>query len=173
MTRARFFPSASLLLAILLGAATAHAQAAADKLPNEGTFSGSWHLEGKVEPTKVGDATVNVAHVQGKVTLESAGGLSREFDGVCNAVSDKKTGGTGRCVWTDAKGDEVVIGIEGSILGSAGTVREAKGKVIGGTGRYAGIEGEIHLDWLFVESGKSDHRFQGYVTKLQGSWKRP
>src|SRR3954452_9954680 len=145
MIRARYSLPA-LLLAAVLGAATAHAQAPADKLPSEGTFSGSWHLAGKVEPTKVGDVTVTVAHVQGKVTLESPGGLAREFDGVCNAVSDKKTGGTGRCVWTDAKGDEVVLAVEGSILGSAGTVREAKGRVIGGTGRYAGIEGEIHLD---------------------------
>jgi len=163
----------ALLLAAAIGAAAAHAEAAADKLPGEGTFSGSWRLAGKVEPTKVGDATVNLAHVQGKVTLETPGGLSREFDGTCNGVSDKKTGGVARCVWTDAKGDQVVIALEGSILGSAGTVRDAKGRVIGGTGRYAGIEGEIHLDWLFVESGQNDQRFEGYVTKLQGSWKRP
>jgi hypothetical protein len=172
MIRSRL-SSLALLLAALAGAAGAHAQAAADKLPGEGSFTGAWRLAGKIEPAKVGDATVTLARVQGKVTLESPGGLSREFDGTCNGVSDKKTGGVARCVWTDAKGDEIVLALEGSILGSAGTVREAKGRVIGGTGRYAGIEGEIHLDWLFVESGQGDQRFEGYVTKLQGSWKRP
>ncbi len=54
-----------------------------------------------------------------------------------------------------------------------GTSREAKGTVVGGTGRYAGIEGGFELDWLFVDSALDDTRFKGYVTKLTGSWKRP
>jgi hypothetical protein len=153
--------------------ATSGAAVADQAAPKEGTFEGTWNVQGTIEPVRMGAVTMTVARVEGKVSLRSGDGLAREFSAVCNMVSDEATGGVGRCTWTDAAGDALVLEMSGEIIGPAGTSREGKGKVVGGTGRYAGVEGEIHLDWLFVESSLDDHRFKGYVTELKGSWKRP
>lgn len=159
--------SAALLLAGLLTAATA------DEAPKEGTFEGDWAITGTVQEVEVGGEKVILARLEGPVTLRAHGGLAREFDAVCNSVRDQKTGGVARCTWTDDAGDVLLLEVSGSILGPMGTSREAKGTVVGGTGRYAGIEGGFELDWLFVDSALDDTRFKGYVTKLNGSWKRP
>lgn len=160
-----------LLALMFVGAALA--AAAGDELPREGTFEGDWAISGTVRQVEVGEGTVILARLGGPVTLHSPGGLAREFDAVCNSVSDAETGGIARCTWTDETGDVLLLEVSGSILGSMGTVREARGTVAGGTGRYAGLEGELSLDWLFVESALDDQRFKGYVTKLTGQWKRP
>lgn len=159
--------SAALLLAGLLTAATG------DEAPREGTFEGDWAVTGTVQEVEVGGEKVTLARLEGPVTLRAHGGLAREFDAVCNSVRDQKTGGVARCTWTDEAGDALLLEVSGSILGPMGTSREAKGTVVGGTGRYAGIEGGFELDWLFVDSALDDTRFKGYVTKLTGSWKRP
>ena len=167
-------PSRLLLLvaALLLGGSLATA-AEPPPAPREGSFEGNWAVKGNVQQVVVHGARVTLARVEGKVTLRSGAGLAREFDALCNSVSDEKTGGVARCTWTDAAGDTLVLELSGSIIGPAGTVREAEGKVVGGTGRYADIQGQFHLDWLFVDSTVEDGRFTGYVTKLEGSWKRP
>lgn len=159
--------TAALLLAGLLGAATG------DEAPREGTFEGDWAISGTVQEVEVGAEKVTLARLEGPVTLRSAAGLAREFAAVCNSVRDRKTGGVARCTWTDEAGDVLMLEVSGSIIGPMGTSREAKGTVVGGTGRYAGIEGGFELDWLFVDSALDDTRFKGYVTKLTGSWKRP
>lgn len=164
-------PSLRILAAVLLGLTLAGA--AGDEPPREGTFEGDWALSGTARPVEVGSATVVLSRLEGPVTLRSAGGLARKFDAVCNSVSDQKTGGVGRCTWTDEAGDTLLLELSGTILGPAGTVREARGSVIGGTGRYAAVEGEFRVDWLFVDSVLDDERFKGYVSKLEGHWKRP
>jgi hypothetical protein len=147
--------------------------AAAPALPKEGTFEGTWHASGTVQKVPMRGATVTLARLDGQIELQSGDGLARQFEAVCNSVTDPKTGGAGRCVWTDASGDTIQFEVSGAPLGSAGTVREANGLVVGGTGRYAGIRGEFHVDWLFVESTADDSRFSGYITKLEGHWLRP
>jgi len=161
-----------LLLTVLLLAGVP-AGAAEEPLPDEGTFSGDWFIEGTVTQVEVGASPVTLARLEGRVKLTTTGGLAREFDALCHSVKNEKTGGVARCMWTDDQGDAVLLELSGSIIGPAGTLREARGTVIGGTGRYAGIEGGIELDWLFVESTLDDSRFKGYVTKLEGHWKRP
>jgi len=111
--------------------------------------------------------------VEGPVTVRSSGGLATQFEAQCVGVSDQQTGGVARCVWTDEAGEKIFMELSGSIVGPMGTSREAEGPVIGGTGRYQGIEGSYHIDWLFVESRLDDGKFKGFVTKLTGSWKRP
>ena len=163
--------SSALLALALLGAGAVQAAEAA---PKEGTFEGSMDVAGTTQAVQMGGVTVSLARITGKVKLRTADGLAaREFDAVCNVVSDQKTGGVGRCTWTDANGDTLLLELSGSIIGPAGTSREAVGRVVGGTGRYAGLEGDIDLEWLFVDSTLDDTRFKGYVTKLQGRWRRP
>lgn len=166
-------PTAPVRLLAVLVAAAALGGAAGDEPPREGTFEGDWSITGTVQEVEVGAEKVTVARLEGPVTLRSHGGLAREFAAVCNSVRDRKTGGIARCTWTDDAGDVLLLEVSGSILGPMGTSREAKGTVVGGTGRYAGIEGSFELDWLFVDSALDDTRFKGYVTKLTGSWKRP
>ena len=159
--------AASVFLA--LSVATAGGEAIAD----EGTFKGDWSLKGTSRPIEVDAEKVVLVRVEGPVKLVSSSGLATAFDALCVGASDQQTGGVARCVWTDQEGEKIFLELSSSIVGPMGTAREAEGTVIGGTGRYRGIEGSFHVDWLFIESHFDDSKFQGYVTKLEGSWKRP
>jgi hypothetical protein len=149
------------------------AAGASEEVAKEGTFEGDWALKGTARSIEVDGKEVALFRIGGPVKVRSSGGLATEFQALCIGVSDKQTGGVGRCVWTDDAGDMVFMELSGSIVGPMGTSREAEGTVIGGTGRYQGLEGSYHIDWLFVESHFDDSKFKGYVTKLEGSWKRP
>ncbi len=50
----------------------------------------------------------------------------------------------GRAVWTDAEGDRIFSRLEGEPLQ---TGRRWQGIITGGTGRYAGLEGDFSFRW--------------------------
>jgi len=163
--------TAGLVLALvsLAMAAPSRAQVAA-----EGTFEGNWDLSGYAETVAMDDGEISVMKLEGPVRITSAAsGLAREFDSVCAGVSDKKTGGIGRCVWTDGDGDTLLVELSGSIIGPAGTSREALGVVAGGTGKYADIKGSFDVDWLFIESVLEPGKVMGRDTKFTGAWWTP
>ena len=70
----------------------------------------------------------------------------------------------GRCVWTDENGDQVFSRVKGEPLG---TGKRLAGTITGGTGRYAGLEGEYSLVWQYVVRGE-DGRVQARAAKLTG-----
>ena len=169
----RFQPIAVLVFSSILFSVAWIAAGEEGEIAREGTFEGNWSVKGTTHPVEASGRTMALVRVEGRVTVRSSGGLATQFGAECVAVSDKVTGGVGRCVWTDEAGEKIFFEIGGSVVGPMGTSRDARGRVIGGTGRYEGIEGSWDLEWLFVDSALDDTRFKGYVTKLEGRWKRP
>jgi len=146
----------------------------ADDLAREGTFEGHWKVEGTTESLEMDGGKVSIYRVEGSVKItNSASGMAREFQSRCVGVSDEETGGIGRCVWTDADGDGLFLELSGEIIGPAGTTRDALGIVVGGTGKYVGLEGSFEAEFLFWESVLDEGKITFRDTSFKGSWKLP
>jgi hypothetical protein len=78
--------------------------------------------------------------------------------------SDSRAGMQGRCVWTDERGDMVYSELSGQAIGTGNHI---VGKVIGGTGRYAGVTGDYSFQWQYVVDTE-DGAVSGRVVDLKG-----
>ena len=83
----------------------------------------------------------------GSLLLTGQRGLGVGFQAEAIGISDTVTGGIGRCVWTDQRGDKVFSELKGEPLGTGSRV---VGTITGGTGRWAGLTGEYELRWQYV-----------------------
>jgi hypothetical protein len=79
-------------------------------------------------------------------------------------MSDSQTGGDGRCVWTDERGDKVFSRLRGQPIGTGSHV---VGEITGGTGRYAGLTGEYEFRWRYVIDS-DEGVVSGQTTDLKG-----
>jgi hypothetical protein len=95
-------------------------------------------------------------------------GLSRGFHGQAIGFDDGQGASLGRAVWTDERGDRIFSRLRGEPLQ---TGRRLTGTITGGTGRYAGLEGEYSLTWQYVVAGESD-AIQGRAIGLTGRFRR-
>jgi hypothetical protein len=84
-------------------------------------------------------------------------------------LSDSRSGGTGRAVWTDDRGDQVFSELRGSALASGAQVT---GTIIGGTGRFTGVTGEYELRWRWVMQNE-EGGINGRTESLKGRVKIP
>jgi len=167
----RRYRSSTLVSLFLLALPVASSPVTAQELAREGTFQGNWTLEGRTSTIEIDGHEVNVMRVQGPVTVQTTGGLRTAFESDCVGISDGEAGGTGRCVWTDQDGDAISMDLEGRVIGPAGTFREARGVITGGTGKYEKLQGEYQLDWLFIDSAIEPGKVMGKGTKLTGTWR--
>jgi hypothetical protein len=93
----------------------------------------------------------------------------RGFRGQAIGFEDGQGLGAGRSVWTDENGDRVFSRLKGESLG---TGKRFVGTITGGTGRYAGLEGEYAFTWQYVVAGEGGTgAVQGRATDLSG-WVR-
>jgi hypothetical protein len=150
-------PPPIVLVALVLIAAClprVHAQSAAPPGGQDAaraewrTLRGHWSATGQRDtlPTERGtDAAV--IRLSGAVTLTTSAGLSRGFQGAFLGFFDGASSGVGRVVWTDSDGDRVFAEYRGGPLHAGSAVRLA---FTGGSGRYAGIAGEVTLSWQTV-----------------------
>jgi len=168
MRRRAALVAGSLALALVGRAPDAAGQGAA---PAEWrTFEGSWSVSGRRQTVAVeGGATAAVVEVSGAVVLTKAEGLGRGFRGEAVGFDDGQGVGLGRAVWTDEHGDRLFSRLKGEPLE---TGRRIVGTITGGTGRYAGLEGEYSLTWQYVLAG-DDGVIQGRAVRLEGRvrWK--
>jgi hypothetical protein len=100
----------------------------------------------------------------GAVVLASGDGLSHGFRGEAVTFDDGQGVSLGRAVWTDEHGDRLFSRLKGEPVE---TGRRIVGTITGGTGRYAGLEGEYSLTWQYVLS-EADGAIQGRAMRLQG-----
>ena len=132
-------------------------------------FEGSWSAVGtrQTVPTE-GDRSAAIVRVTGAVVIASGEGLSRGFQGEAIYFDDGRGAGVGRCVWTDERGDRIYSELKGE---PAETGRRVAGTITGGTGRYAGIEGEFSLSWQYVVHAE-DGVMQSRTADLKGRVRR-
>jgi hypothetical protein len=80
------------------------------------------------------------------------------------ALVDSATGLVGRSVWTDERGEQVFSELQGE--GTADR-NHITGKILGGTGRYAGATGDYEFSWQWVME-VDDGAIQGRAMELKG-----
>jgi hypothetical protein len=83
------------------------------------------------------------------------------------ALSDSETGLLGRSVWTDERGEQVFSEVIGE--GTAARNR-IEGRILGGTGRFAGATGTYEFSWQFVIEAE-DGSIQGRAVGLKGRFR--
>jgi len=129
------------------------------------SFTGTWSAAGRRYTIAVeGERAASIVEVSGAVTLADGDGLSRGFRGQAIGFDDGEGRSAARCVWTDEKGDQLYSRLEGDALQGG---RRFLGTITGGTGRYAGAEGEYSFTWQYVVPDE-DGRIQGRAVGLAG-----
>jgi hypothetical protein len=139
--------------------------------PEWRSFSGTWSASGRRELVAVeGGGAAAIVEVSGAVVLTIGDGLSRGFRGQAIGFDDGQGQSLGRCVWTDENGDRLFSRLKGE---SMGTGKRFVGTITGGTGRYAGLEGEYSFTWQYVVAGEDGlGLIQGRAADLSGRIRR-
>src|SRR5262245_57774417 len=131
--------SALVLVSVLTIVPSASAEEAPGASPWR-TFTGTWSASGRRSTVAVeGGRTASIVEVSGAVVLAAGDGLSRGFRGQAVGFDDGEGRSTARCVWTDDRGEQLYSRLEGDALQKG---RRFLGTITGGTGRYAGAEGD-------------------------------
>jgi hypothetical protein len=133
------------------------------------SFAGTWSATGRRQVVAIeGGAVAAIVDISGAVAITSGEGLSRGFRGEAISFDDGQGLGVGRCVWTDEHGDRLFSRLKGEPLQ---TGKGLAGTITGGTGRYAGLEGEYSFTWQYVVAGE-DGVIQGRSVGLKGRFRR-
>ena len=128
-------------------------------------FSATWSLSGKRTslPTE-GARRSAVLRASGSFVVTKGDAIGRGFYGEVIGFDDGETLLAGRAVFTDAQGDRIFATLKAQPLG---TGRTATATITGGTGRWAGLEGEFTFAWkVVVESGEDD--FDAITMNVEG-----
>jgi len=112
------------------------------------SFEGTWSAVGERRVLQLGPGRrASVASLAGSLLLTGERGLGVGFHARAITFSDSQTGGLGRVVWTDERGDEVYSELSGGPLVSG---RHVAGSIVGGTGRYLEATGAWEMEWQYV-----------------------
>jgi len=129
------------------------------------TFEGTWSASGTRQTLRLEPGhQASILSLTGSLLLVGQGGLGVGFRAEVIGISDSQTGGDGRCVWTDERGDQVFSRLRGQPIGTGSQV---VGAITGGTGRYAGLTGEYEFRWRYVIDTE-DGAVSGQTVDLKG-----
>jgi hypothetical protein len=141
----------TLVLPLLLAVACSRPATGPEGAPAPGesrTFEGTWSASGTRHTLHLERGHMaSVFTLTGSLLLTGQRGLGVGFQAEVIGISDSVTGGVGRSVWTDERGDKVFSELKGQPIGTGSHV---VGTITGGTGRYAGLTGEYQLRWQYV-----------------------
>jgi len=169
-------PSTRLQRALLVGAISSLLALSAcspapppPELPRDGgawhEFQGEWTAIGTRHTIHLGgDRRSSTVNLSGSLLLSGPGRPSVGFRSEAVVLNDSATGMVGRSVWTDERGDQLFSELRGE--GTA-TGNRIVGRIVGGTGRYAGVTGEYEFSWKFVLEAE-DGSVQGQSVGLKG-----
>jgi hypothetical protein len=133
------------------------------------SFEGTWSATGRRQVVAVeGGAVAAIVEISGAVVLTKGEGLSRGFRGEAIGFDDGQGLSVGRAVWTDENGDRLFSRLKGEPMQ---TGKGLVGTITGGTGRYAGLEGEFSFTWQYVVPAE-DGVIQGRSVGLKGRVRR-
>jgi hypothetical protein len=133
------------------------------------SFEAAWSASGRWQSVAVeGGAAATIYEFSGAFVIKKGAGLGRGFEAEAIAFEDGEGVSVGRCVWADEHGDRIFSRLKGESLA---TGRRVAGTITGGTGRYAGLEGEYSFTWQYVLA-LEDGTIQGRTEHLQGRLRR-
>jgi hypothetical protein len=159
--RRQFLLGLALAAAVACGAAPRPAAAPGEWLE----FEGSWNAAGSRRTISLGeDRLGSIVHLKGTMLLAGPGRPGVGFQSEVIGLVDSATGFQGRSVWTDEHGDQVYSELQGE--GTAAKNR-VTGRVLSGTGRYAGATGSYEFSWQWVMEGE-DGAVHGRAVDLKG-----
>jgi hypothetical protein len=144
------------------------AASAAAPAPEQRNFTGTWTVSGTRQTLDMGPGRrVEAFRLGGALMLTGEQRLGLGFRSDVIGLSDNQTGLQGRSVWTDERGDQVFSELSSATTGPGILIQ---GRIIGGTGRFAGVSGEYSFKWhpLVVSD---DGGVSGRVADLKG-WAR-
>lgn len=128
-------------------------------------FGGTWNGSGSRRTISLGhDRRGAILDLKGTMLLSGPERPGLGFHSQVIALVDSATGLQGRSVWTDERGDQVFSELQGE--GTAAR-NQITGTILGGTGRYAGLEGSYGFSWQWVMESE-EGAVQGRATDLKG-----
>jgi len=131
-------------------------------------IEGSWSASGHRQVLSIDAARVaSTSYLSGALVLTGASGTLRGFQSTVIAFDDGAGVSVGRAVWTDERGDRIFSRLTGEGLRAG---RRIAGTITGGTGRYAGVEGEYRFEWKYVVDA-GDGTIQGQAVGLTGRFR--
>ena len=140
-----------------------------DELPAAGDFRGQWNVTGEQQRMDFIDGReITLTRYRGEVNIVESDGLPRAFFAQCLSFGD--TGGTGsaRCQWIDSQDERIYLELTSRVVESKSYVQ---GRLVGGTGRYAGISGAFELEaWVYTASNEEEREVTAYTDNLRGNW---
>ena len=155
---------------VLLLAASPVIQAHAGE---SGEFKGNWIANGTRTPFPFGDdRQVFTFKISGHISLQSSLARKKDYWSECVGLVDSVTGLTGRCVWKDLAGPEIYITVQSDRLQQGSLVT---GTIVGGSGKLAGISGDMSFNWSSVISQTEDGvaTVTGETRNLGGHFRLP
>ena len=117
----------------------------AGDLPKEGTYSTTWTFSGPYTLVEIGEEKWSYVAAFTEVVWNNAGeGVLHNMSANCNGLGAASGEGNGYCNYVDADGDKIYTAWE--------DLTEGKGKatILGGTGKYAGIQGSEEYEYVYT-----------------------
>ena len=128
-------------------------------------FEGSWGASGQRKRLQLGASRhAVVVEVSGSVLLTGPSRPGVGFLGEAITFADSTSGLTGRAVWTDERGDQVFSELSAPSVETGALIT---GTFVGGSGRYAGAEGEYEFRWGYLIDS-DDGTVQGHSVGMRG-----
>jgi hypothetical protein len=156
------------VLALVIALTGATIPSARNQAPQPGQWraiEGTWSATGQRRTLPIdAERVASTSHLSGVVVLTATAGTSRGFQGEAVTFDDGAGVSVGRAVWTDERGDRIFSRLNGDAMRAG---RRVVGTITGGTGRYAGLEGDYVFDWQYVVQGE-EGVVQGHTVGLKG-----
>lgn len=146
----------------------------------QGTFTGHWAMSGDSQVLGLGEGRqVATFQIEGLLNIQGDTGLLEDFWSRCIGLSDPVTGGVARCTLRGDKGDLIFSELTSKELLEQDATR-VEGRLVGGTGAYAGILGSYSFTWtsLFTSPEaqvfeRGQRRIHGFARSVKGEWRLP
>ena len=117
-------------------------------------FEGNWSATGSRRTLMLDPGhQASIFSLSGSLLLTGGQQLGVGFRAEIIGLADSRTGGVGRAVWTDERGDQVFSELRGSALATGAQVTAT---ITGGTGRYAGVTGEYEFHWQYMIAAEAN-----------------
>jgi len=139
---------------------------------DSGDFTGTWAASGKWHPIDfVEGREVFTFVLTGHVNLKNHIGETADFWSECVGLRDADTGSTIRCIWKGMQDESAAyIVLDGRLVEEHLTL---KGSFVGGTGKLAGLTGELSFSWSSTHRDNRAHIFTGFTGDLKGVYRLP